>query len=273
MVCFIIENADLNVKLDGKQTNLKFRMSDSDIYTMESNVARLPETFKNLSKNKMNVDFDIIRIKEPLRTISYDEENEYYVAPNDIKELIDEYVKKEEYDYIYVAVRLGNINKNKEILVHDWIGLGGMDYYGIGFSNIRLPDSANNYTYKYDSQINTFPEEVFVHEFLHTLERNEKEYGNKDITALHSYEAYGYKTENLIGLKKWYAAYMQNNVKDANGTKVGLTEKIYTSKPIHNSNFKYSYELNLLDEPSNLLEEINCLIKRISLVLKREQVE
>ena len=50
-----------------------------------------------------------------------------------------------------------------------------MDYLGIGFSNIRLPNSEKSYTYQYNYRINTFPEEVFVHEFLQTLERNSKE--------------------------------------------------------------------------------------------------
>ena len=45
-----------------------------------------------------------------------------------------------------------------------------MDYYGIGFSNIRLPNDSKSYIYKYDSRINAFPEEVFLHEFLHFLE-------------------------------------------------------------------------------------------------------
>ena len=52
-----------------------------------------------------------------------------------------------------------------------------MDYYGIGFSNIRLPNSSKSYMYKYDARINLFPEEVFLHEFLHSLERNLSEYG------------------------------------------------------------------------------------------------
>ena len=52
-----------------------------------------------------------------------------------------------------------------------------MDYYGIGFSNIRLPNDSKSYIYKYDSRINAFPEEVLLHEFLHSLERNAQEYG------------------------------------------------------------------------------------------------
>lgn len=46
-----------------------------------------------------------------------------------------------------------------------------MDLHGIGYSNIRLPNDQNSYIYTYDSRANTFPEEVFIHEFLHSLER------------------------------------------------------------------------------------------------------
>ena len=131
------------------------------------------------------------------------------------------------------------------------------------FSNIRLPDTESSYVYKYDTRINTFPEEVFIHEFLHTLERNEKDYGNTNLTSLHNYEQYGYKRDDLQGLKDWYKAYMQNTVKNTNGIKVGLTEDCYNSKPIHKSNFEYSYELNELKEPQNVIEELNSIVKRI----------
>ena len=71
-----------------------------------------------------------------------------------------------------------------------------MDYYGIGFSNIRLPNEEKSYIYKYKTGVNQFPEEVFLHEFLHTLERNAKEYGYER-PELHDYEKYGYKNETV----------------------------------------------------------------------------
>ncbi len=119
MACFIIENIDLDI--DGKNINLS--MSDRDISTIENNMARYKNSIKEISGNKISITYDIIRIKEPLTTISYDEENEYYVNPDDAKALIDSYVTENEYDYIYVAVRLGDLNKSSEVLVHDWIGL------------------------------------------------------------------------------------------------------------------------------------------------------
>ena len=82
-----------------------------------------------------------------------------------------------------------------------------MHYYGIGFSNIRLPNDSNSYIYKYNSRINAFPEEVFLHEFLHSLERNADEYGYER-PELHDYEKYGYENEpideivNFTGLSK-----------------------------------------------------------------------
>ena len=65
-----------------------------------------------------------------------------------------------------------------------------------------------------------------------------------------------------------FEAYMQNTIKNSDGTSAGLTTNIYTSKPIHESNFKYSYEVNNLKEPQNLIEEINSIINRMKNLFK-----
>ena len=139
-----------------------------------------------------------------------------------------------------------------------------MDYYGIGYSNIRLPNDSKSYIYKYDSRVNTFPEEVFLHEFLHSLERNSEEYGYT-VPALHDYEQYGYENEALVGQRQWYKDYMNKNVRTSSGN-IGLPEEIYSLKPAKESNFENSYEIDVFNEPDNLIEEIkeiiNQLIKR-----------
>ena len=130
-----------------------------------------------------------------------------------------------------------------------------MDYYGIGYSNIRLPNDSRSYIYKYDSRVNTFPEEVFLHEFLHSLERNAEEYGY-EIPALHDYEKYGYKNEILTGQKQWYTDYMNKEIKTTEGN-VGLPAEIYTLKPAKNSDFDYSYKIeDVFKQPENIIEEI-----------------
>ncbi len=136
-----------------------------------------------------------------------------------------------------------------------------MDYYGIGYSNIRLPNSSKSYIYKYDSRVNTFPEEVFLHEFLHSLERTAEEYGYK-IPALHDNEKYEYKNQSLIGLKDWYVAYMNKTIKTSNGN-IGLPEEVYKLKPANNLDFKYSYVIDEFHEPQNIIEQVRQLFKNI----------
>ena len=143
-----------------------------------------------------------------------------------------------------------------------------MDYYGIGFSNIRLPNDSKSYIYKYNSRINTFPEEVLLHEFLHSLERTAKEYGYER-PDLHDYEKYGYKNELLIGQKKWYTDYMNKEIKTQTGN-IGLPEEIYTLKPAKASNFRYSYKMQeVFKEPENFIEEIKELIENIEIKIKQ----
>ena len=139
------------------------------------------------------------------------------------------------------------------------IGLdyGAMEYNQIGFANIRLPsDSTNVYEY---SNANLFPEEVFIHEFLHTLERNEKDNGN-EVISLHDYAKYGYTESRTEGLKKWYRDYMRNEIDG--GQDGGLTDFAYSSKPIQNSNFVYSMSLDYFKEPQNIIEEIRSIVER-----------
>ena len=148
-----------------------------------------------------------------------------------------------------------------------------MDYYGIGYSNIRLPNDSKSYIYRYNSQINTFPEEVFLHEFLHSLERNAQDYGYER-PQLHDYEKYGYKNEQIIGQKKWYTDYMNKAIKTSSGN-IGLPEQIYTLKPAKNSNFEYSYKIeNQFKEPENIIEGIrefiNNLTDKISLLFSKK---
>ena len=144
-----------------------------------------------------------------------------------------------------------------------------MDYYGIGYSNIRLPNDSKSYIYKYDSRVNTFPEEVFLHEFLHSLERSAEEY-EYQIPALHDYEKYGYKNEILTGQKQWYKDYMNKEIQTTNGN-IGLPPEIFSIKPAKNSDFNYSYELqNAFKQPENIIEEIieifNNIRRKLQLV-------
>lgn len=259
--CFIFPLIDVDVEVNGKTEHVKLEMTYNDINAVHTNLNRFQFSVQEISGNRMTIDYQIITINEPIKTLSYDDVNGYYVSSMDVYEYIDSYVQANEYDHIYVAYRMADKQKGSEILESDWIGLGGMDYFGIGFSNIRMPDDEENLVYQYDYRINTFPEEVFVHEFLHTLERNAKEYGFER-PELHDYQKYGYSEDKLEGLKEWYSDYMKKEI-NYNGTKIGLPEEIYSYKPVHQNSFKYSTQVDAMQEPENIIEIIRMLFGRV----------
>lgn len=119
IACFIMKNVDVNIN----NKELELNMSLSDIQNMKTNMERFKEAANVLSDGKMTVDYDIYEINEPVTTVTYSEEFAYYLDPADVQNIIKEYLKKEEYDYIFVAVRLGDMDENIEIPVNDWIGL------------------------------------------------------------------------------------------------------------------------------------------------------
>lgn len=147
-----------------------------------------------------------------------------------------------------------------------------MDLYGIGFSNIRMSNLSNDYTYKYDYRINVFPEEVYIHEFLHTLERISTENGY-DVPELHGYKTYGYNEEKLVGLKKWYTDYMNCEILDkTTNTYVGLNEMVYKLKPAHNSNFEFAKEVKFHEEPTNIFQEIKSIFNVFKNIFEKENI-
>lgn len=249
--CFIINELDVNI--DGKQ--YKLNTNTEDIENIKRNMKRFKEDCYEFSKKKMQVNYEITEIDIPVKTITYSEEHGYYLSYKDIKNIIYDKVKQEEYDHVFIVCRMENDEGNISIpILNNWIGLGGMDIYGIGYSLIRITKNSNQYTYKYGIS-NQNPEEVYIHEFCHTLERNLIEYGY-EIPALHDYEKYGYKDGDASGLKKWYKDYMSKNIlEETTGQYIGLDEFCYTIKPAKNSNFKYSIEIEFNTEPQNLFED------------------
>ena len=142
----------------------------------------------------------------------------------------------------------------------NWIGLGNMEYCGKGFSNIRILD------FKHAS---SFSEEVYIHEFLHTLERNSEEYGY-EIPELHDSEKYGYNEDSSNGLKQWYMDYMNKQIKN-DGEYIGLPEEVYSYKPAQSSNFEYSNKLDLLDDPKNIVEVVKSMVDRIKQLFDKDE--
>ena len=271
-VFLIFNNIDVKLDQNGVMKQYKISMGNDEIQTLMENMARFKSSFEEFSEKKMQLNYDIIQIYEPITSLSYDEKNAYYVSPEDIHTVLERYLNMKEYDHIFVGVKLGDLTENIEIPVRDWIGLGGMEYRGLGFSNIRLPNNSKSYVYRYAPRTNEFPEEVFVHEFLHTFERNAKEFGYER-PELHDNEKFGYENQKVNGLKNWYIAYMNHTIKDSKGDTYGLPQEVYTLKPVHESDFSYYSTIDIEHEPQNIIEEIRDLIKNFIRLFQKVKLE
>ena len=267
--CFVFQTTDTVVN----NKEVKIDVTSTDMKDITNMINRFQSTCSTLSYGKMKAKCDVINISKPINSLSYDDEFGYYVAPEDIEEQIRPTIQNGDYDHIFAIFRLGDDEHQKDIEIKDWIGLGSMDYYGIGFSNIRLPNDSRNYIYKYDTRVNTFPEEVLLHEFLHSLERTAKEY-EYNIPDLHDYQKYGYKENAITGQKDWYEDYMNKNIIDENNNKVGLPPEIYTLKPAKESDFQFTNKVDTFKEPQNFLEEIrgvfSNLFKKIEYITNKK---
>ncbi len=261
-LCVLFDYVDVNIEKNGTNQNVKLKLTQTDKEDVTICMRRFQSSMQEMSAGKIKVEYDIVESNTPITSMSHDEENGYYVSGYNVKEVIDPFIAQGKYDHIFVAFRTGDINQQGLIPINDWIGLGSMEYRGFGFSNIRLPDDDHNYIYKYDTRINTFPEEVMVHEFLHTLERNTQEYG-WERPELHDNEKYGYQSQKLVGLKKWYQDYMNQNIQTAT-KKIGIPAEIYTKKPAKTTDFEYSRQLDdCFHEPENIIEEFSNILQRV----------
>lgn len=100
--CFIFKAVDVNV--NGK--DVKLEMTQSDIADVKDTIDRFESTCSELSNNKMTAKCDTYQIDVPLSKLSYDEEFAYYVAPEDVEPQIKDIIQANNYDHIFVIVKL-----------------------------------------------------------------------------------------------------------------------------------------------------------------------
>jgi len=252
--CFIFKNTDINLF----DTQYSYSMSEKHIVQLKSCIDRFENDCGEMSNHLMTAKCKVIEIDKPITKLSYDEDKGYYIDSKDIAELIDPYLNQEDYDHIFVCAALSD--DKSSVPIKQWIGLGGMEYKGKGFSNIRTPTAVDSTMYEYDEINNLFPEEVFIHEFLHTLEHNAEKYGY-DVPSLHDNKSYGYKTSKNNGLYDWYKDYMTQNI---GNSKLGIVPQIYKYKPIDEQNFENSITLDEFEDVRNILERLKLVLKTMS---------
>lgn len=117
VACFIFENTD--VEINGQK--MEFTMTMDEKKAVENDMQDFKSSCKRLSENKIQIDYEIYNIEQPLTTISYSEEHKYYFDPYDVNKQIEDIVLENNCDYIFIAVKMGD--NEKEIPVSNWVGL------------------------------------------------------------------------------------------------------------------------------------------------------
>lgn len=260
----VFDNIDLSI--EGK--NIKETFNEDDLNLLKQDIDNFEYSLEKMSKGKIIPECNIVHVNETLTDISKDEINGYYIDVYDVYNQIDDVINSYEYDHLFFVFKSEDLNSEKinsesEI---DWVGLGGMHYNNIGYSNIRLPVTNNNgrHMFKYDRLKNTFPEEVFIHEFLHNLERVSRDY-ELDYIPIHNYSDYGYASETASKLKRWYTDFLNKEIiYNKLGDKGGIDDSVYDlANPVDNSNFINTTIIEFDNEPENFIEGITLLIKTI----------
>lgn len=249
---FMINNTELEVKGE----KISEQLSNPQANIIENSFIGFKETLQYFTQNDIQVDYDIINIDKPLTKVSYDKESGYYISSEDSYELINEYVYGEEqYDHIFIVANIGDKISTDDL---EWIGLGGMLYDNIGYSNIRI--SNNNISIYSTSYLNYFPEEVILHEFLHTLERNSIRFGYETI-ALHDYKKYGYRNDARYGQKEWYKDYLLNQISNTNN---GIREEVFYTQPVSKKNFSKREDITeSINKSEHFIQRLSEKISKI----------
>ena len=100
--CFIFQTTD--VTIDGKE--IKLDVTQSDINDIKNTIDRFKDSCNELSQGKMAANVDVYQINTPITKLSYDNEFGYYVAPEDIESQIKGTISQNDYDHIFIVMRL-----------------------------------------------------------------------------------------------------------------------------------------------------------------------
>ncbi|MGL5087404.1 MAG: hypothetical protein ACRC68_17085 [Clostridium sp.] len=222
-----------NVQVDIQGNRYVASIHEPEITKLKSVVGRIPNTVKEWSNNTVNVDVDVVVDYPGLTTMSKWTDDGYWVSPTDVKGKIDVHAPKGKYDSIITIYRTDDMYGNVSVPSGPYWGLGmgpTDDANGATYAAVRLFDSDHSLWY-FDPRNAEYPEEVFIHEWLHGVEQTLAQKGYAGPWT-HDAEEYGYTTNNRGSWNSWYRDLMQGNITDpATGKKIGITPDLWKIKP------------------------------------------
>ena len=100
--CFIFEQTNVNIG----NKEIKLEMTNSDMRDIKDTIKRFETSCQTLSDGKMRAKCDTYEINTPLSQLSYDQKFGYYVSAENVEEQIKDTITANNYDHIFVIVRL-----------------------------------------------------------------------------------------------------------------------------------------------------------------------
>jgi hypothetical protein len=200
MIVLVYRNIDATyIDQSGVTQHAVHAMSDRDYNYVMYMLSRLADTIATWSAGDAIMNVTVVTVDEPMRSLNADGSANEYQARKEI----DRYNPGGVYDCISIVYSLDDIWVSGVASV----GLSGTAN-GAGFSRIHVPIN-------YIDWGSTYPEEIFIHEWLHNVEGYYRGLGY-NAPNLHDAEAYGYQPDPNAGgsWHEWYEDYMQNKVWD-----------------------------------------------------------
>lgn len=211
---------------------IRLQMSESnyrDVELMASGFEQFAESWTN---GMVDIENTIIKITEPVTTLSWAEDRGYYLTHTDVNM---KHYALYQYDMVFAVSRLDGFDK-----MYDGIAVNTGTLWAMpGFSYI--PFTGDELT---EQNRNGLPY-VAIHEWIHTLDFFYSHFGLR-IGNPDEPDKYGYdgKTEKT-GFLRYVQDNLTMNVRDESGSKVGVPPEAWQYKPTNlpeNWNLRYMQE-------------------------------
>jgi hypothetical protein len=221
-------------------TAFSMQMSQTDINKVSAMAPRFENYIESASGNGVDIEAEVFVSQQAASLSMWNEDlNSYWVGPNDIPADAKAKYRTGSYDSIVATVRLNGAS-NSGISDGFW-GLANLGADNVsGYALVQMLEGLDPSWWLDVAPNNTYPEEVWVHEWVHTLEFYYKhkvgyEFGQDHMPGADDSGKYNYEndaTQAYHGFRQFYSDIFTASVWDESISKyVGITEDMWKIRP------------------------------------------